>query len=318
MKIVLATDGSSNADATIDVMLYRPWPADTQVKVISVVERTPSLVSKLFLKLGSLAAQAEKAWLEDIQEFVDKTVERLKPKFGADKVTGELVDGDPKEKICEFAKKWGADLIIIGAYSQKDVPMYLMGSVTDAVTSHAPCSVSVLRSISGDTAEKELQHNQPLEEDKYLLPVDDSSYSEAMVASVLSRPWPAKSYFSIVNVVEPVNIGGYKRLSQVNPKELAAVTSQELQERKENARLLVEKFGSKFQEKFPDCKVLMEVFEGTPREKILDIAREWPADLVILGSRGLNKVEELKLGAVSRVVLFYAPCSVEIFHPKTK
>ncbi len=59
MKIVLATDGSSNADATIDVMLYRPWPADTQVKVISVVERTPSLVSKLFLKLGSLAAQAE-------------------------------------------------------------------------------------------------------------------------------------------------------------------------------------------------------------------------------------------------------------------
>lgn len=316
MKIVFATDGSSNADAAIDVMLYRPWPDNAQVKVISCVERTPPLVSKIFLKLGSLAAQAEKAWLEDIQEIVDKTVERLKTKFP--KVSGELVDGDPKDKICEFAKRWGADLIIMGTYSQKDVPMYVMGSVTDAVTSHAPCSVSVLRSISADTAEKELEFNQPIDEDKYLLPVDDSSYSEAMVASVLSRPWPKNAYFSIVHVVEPVNIGGFKRLSQVNPKQMEDVTKQELDERKQAGKALVERIGKRFKEKFPDAKVLTEVFEGNIREKILEVSRDWPADLVILGSRGLNKFDELKLGAVSRVVLFYAPCSVEIFHPKAQ
>lgn len=318
MKIVLATDGSSNADAAVDVMLFRPWPAGAQVKVISVVERTPPLISRIFLKLGSLAAQAEKAWLQDIEDFVDKTVERLKPKFGNDNVSGELVDGDPREKICEFARKWGADLILMGSYARSDNPQFLMGSVTDAVTSSAPCSVSVLRSVSAEAAEKELKHNQPIDEDKYLIPIDDSSYSDAMLSSVLSRPWPPGAYFSIIHVVEPVNIGGYKRLSQLNPKQIEDVTTEELREQKDRGRLLVEKAGKRFQEKFPDCKVLTEVFEGTPREKILEIATEWPADLVILGSRGLNKIEELKLAAVSRVVLFYAPCSVEIFHPKTK
>jgi nucleotide-binding universal stress UspA family protein len=49
---------------------------------------------------------------------------------------------------------------------------------------------------------------------------------------------------------------------------------------------------------------------GDPGRVICDLARNWEADLIIVGRRGRSGLSELFLGSVSNYVLHHAPCSV--------
>jgi nucleotide-binding universal stress UspA family protein len=49
-----------------------------------------------------------------------------------------------------------------------------------------------------------------------------------------------------------------------------------------------------------------------PRHAIVDCAREWGADLIILGSHGRRGLDRLLLGSVAESVVRHAPCSVEV------
>jgi len=62
------------------------------------------------------------------------------------KTTGEVLSGYPKAKIVDEAKKWGADLVVVGSHGRRGVERILLGSVSEAVALHADCSVEVIRS----------------------------------------------------------------------------------------------------------------------------------------------------------------------------
>jgi universal stress protein A len=57
----------------------------------------------------------------------------------------ELLEGHPVEKLCEFARKWRADLLVISTQGRSQVRDVLMGSVAERVVRHAPCPVLVVR-----------------------------------------------------------------------------------------------------------------------------------------------------------------------------
>ena len=54
-----------------------------------------------------------------------------------------------------------------------------------------------------------------------------------------------------------------------------------------------------------------QVREGDPRRVIVDEAKEWPADLIILGARD-NALERWLIGSVAQTVVAHAHCSVEV------
>ena len=54
--------------------------------------------------------------------------------------------GDPGMSICELANTWSADLILVGSRGLKGFKEMFLGSVSNYVTHHAPCSVLILRS----------------------------------------------------------------------------------------------------------------------------------------------------------------------------
>jgi nucleotide-binding universal stress UspA family protein len=60
-------------------------------------------------------------------------------------VTTEVLTGSPKRIIVEEAETWGADLIVVGSHGYRGWERLLLGSVSQAVVSHADCSVEVVR-----------------------------------------------------------------------------------------------------------------------------------------------------------------------------
>jgi nucleotide-binding universal stress UspA family protein len=56
--------------------------------------------------------------------------------------------------------------------------------------------------------------------------------------------------------------------------------------------------------------------EGNPATEIVDEAKEWRADLIIVGSHGYTGFKRLVLGSVAQSVVGHAPCSVEVVRRK--
>jgi nucleotide-binding universal stress UspA family protein len=60
-------------------------------------------------------------------------------------VTTAIETGNPKVVVIDDAVTWHADLIVLGSHGRKGLDRFLMGSVSEAVTRHAPCSVQIVR-----------------------------------------------------------------------------------------------------------------------------------------------------------------------------
>jgi nucleotide-binding universal stress UspA family protein len=60
------------------------------------------------------------------------------------------------------------------------------------------------------------------------------------------------------------------------------------------------------------------VRRGDAGKVIIEVAKEWDADLIVVGAHGLTGLETLIMGNVAKQVVDHAPCSVEVVRPKRK
>ncbi|MEO1800539.1 MAG: universal stress protein [Cyanobacteria bacterium J06629_2] len=86
-------------------------------------------------------------WLEYEQQSLDY-LRSLTKKAIAAGVAAEYtqLNGLPGQIICEIANHWSADLIVVGSRGLKGLNEIFLGSVSNYVTHHAPCSVLIMRS----------------------------------------------------------------------------------------------------------------------------------------------------------------------------
>jgi len=143
MRILLAVDGSKYSDAAAEAVMAQAQPAHSEVRVLHVVE-SPSLLATR--EMGGYGSALDKAWeaeREQAEALVEKTAELLRAK--GLKATPVVEEGDPKSKILDAAKKWRAELIVLGSHGRKGLQHFLIGSVSEAVARHADCSVEVVR-----------------------------------------------------------------------------------------------------------------------------------------------------------------------------
>lgn len=85
--------------------------------------------------------------LEEYKQLNINFLRNLTTKANEAGVTTEYTQkiGNPGRKICELATTWEADLILVGSRGLKGIKEMFLGSVSNYVTHHAPCSVLIVR-----------------------------------------------------------------------------------------------------------------------------------------------------------------------------
>jgi nucleotide-binding universal stress UspA family protein len=63
--------------------------------------------------------------------------------------TAEVPRGDPRDMLVAFARDRAADLVVVGSHGKGRLERLLLGSVTNYVVAHAPCSVLVVKTRDG-------------------------------------------------------------------------------------------------------------------------------------------------------------------------
>ncbi len=84
------------------------------------------------LKVWEEFKQGKKNWLGSLCESA--TSSGVKAEFN-------LSIGEPSKKICDISRSWNAELIVIGRRGRRGLTEMFLGSVSNYVVHHAPCSV---------------------------------------------------------------------------------------------------------------------------------------------------------------------------------
>src|SRR5687768_16706935 len=146
MRVLLATDGSPCSDAAVEEAARRPWPDDTQVRVVSVVEPPAPLIAEPYMVAVGYFEETEKALRQQASGAVERAAARLRAQPHTPlQVSTQVLTGSPKRTLVEEAEEWGADLIVVGSHGYKSWERMLLGSVSQAVAAHARCSVLIVR-----------------------------------------------------------------------------------------------------------------------------------------------------------------------------
>ena len=147
MKILVAVDGSSYSDAALDEVAQRPWPKPSEILVVTAYEFPISATPEVWALPPDYYEQLERAVREHADSIIDTAVAKLKKAVPAEvNVKGKAIPGSPKRVIADEAAEWKADLIVVGSHGYPAWERLLLGSVSQAVVSHAKCSVEVVRS----------------------------------------------------------------------------------------------------------------------------------------------------------------------------
>jgi nucleotide-binding universal stress UspA family protein len=135
---------------------------------------------------------------------------------------------------------------------------------------------------------------------KILLAIDDSKFSEAAVLAVIARHKLQGLEVRVFHAAEPPTLFTAPEMAEYIPPEESA----------EEAKALVAKAAGALRS--AGVNVATAIVQGDPKSVILDDAKAWGADLIVLGSHGRKGLEQFLVGSVSAAVLRHAHCSVEI------
>lgn len=141
-RVLVATDGSESSAHALESVASLPWPAQTDVTVMSVLETTIPLADP-----GYLPANLMDAVFEENKRLAQQALDDAKTLFDARHITAsfKLVEGTPKTAILETAKSLHTDLIVVGSHGRRGLQRVLLGSVSETVALHAGCSVLIVR-----------------------------------------------------------------------------------------------------------------------------------------------------------------------------
>jgi nucleotide-binding universal stress UspA family protein len=142
-SIVLGTDGSDTANQAVRQAVDLAKSLGAALELVSAYEPVPAQR----LQQERRDAPEDLQWAINPREDVDATLEAAAAVAREAGVTVNTYarQGDPADAILDVAEEREADLIVVGNKGMTGAKRFLLGSVPNKVSHHAPCSVLIIR-----------------------------------------------------------------------------------------------------------------------------------------------------------------------------
>jgi nucleotide-binding universal stress UspA family protein len=142
-SIVVGTDGSETATEAVKQAVELAAATKAKVELVSAYEP----VSNTRLREEATQVPGDMQWAVNPREDVDATLAEAQEMAANAGVEVQIFarQGDPADAILDVAEETKADLIIVGNKGMTGARRFLLGSVPNKVSHHAPCSVLIIR-----------------------------------------------------------------------------------------------------------------------------------------------------------------------------
>ena len=287
MRALIAADGSAGAADAVALAQSVAWPADSNLRIVSVVE-PGAWIPPLPLVPMTAAPVLE----PDLVAYFEAQQADLVARFAPVPAEAAILRGRPASAIIDDARAFAADIIIVGSRGHGAIASLLLGSVSAEVVDHAPCPVLVARRAGMG---------------QLVLATDDSR--SARVAEDMLLNWPIFdglpiSVVSVADAVRPWTSG----ISPTFQRQAMDAYADDLHDATKTAERVASAAATRLRAAGRPADA--SVRRGDPAAEIIAFAEERRADLIVLGSRGRSALAEIVLGSVARNVLAGTDASV--------
>lgn len=302
MKILIAYDGSTCADDALTDLPRAGLPQQAEALIISVAEvflppqtERPAQVPPAVRHAWAAARQA----VEQARTVALQAQTRVQALFPAWTVQVEACADSPSWGVIKRADIWQPDLLVVGSHGRSVLGRLMLGSVSYNIVTQARCSVRVgrrpLRASDGPV--------------HLVIGVDGSPDARAAVRAMAARTWPDGSTVNLVAILDA-------RLSTAlapSPPLLEEWMGAHDGEAQTWVYTMLDTFKAPLQA--AGLTVTTVVQEGDPKWLLPALAERQQADCLVVGARGLSRVDRFLLGSVSAAAAARAHCSVEVIRP---
>jgi nucleotide-binding universal stress UspA family protein len=290
--VLIATDGSEGSATAVALAASIPWPKETTLGVVAVVALAAEIIGLPYIPVvPSKSAEVERAELRRAQEVTRRAVDALRAAGHAAQC--KVMRGRAAEVIISLAKRYNADLIVLGRRGLGTFQAAFVGSVSAEVVDRAQCPVLIART----------DHVGPT-----IVADDGSPQAEAARSYLVPRPHLIGRSARLVGVVPVPTLwpDGLVPLDARTMDILAAAYSA--------ARSALESLlrGDAADLAAAGVDVTTEVREGAAAQELSAAAQELGAGLIVAGSHRRRGLRRFALGSVSRSVLHASHASVLI------
>ena len=148
MKILFATDGAKQSEAAIDMLKHFRLGEGDVIKVISVIDMAVPMAVDIYGGYLPDTTEFEKTARENATKILDSAADEIRNYFIDPplNVETEVLFGSPESRIVEAADEFKPNLVVVGSHGYNTWERLILGSVSDSVVHHVPCSVLIVRS----------------------------------------------------------------------------------------------------------------------------------------------------------------------------
>jgi nucleotide-binding universal stress UspA family protein len=142
-SIVVGTDGSETANEAVRQATELAKSVGASVYLVSAFEP----VGNQRLREERQQVPEDMSWMVNEREDVNATLKDAEEQIKEQGINVQTFarQGDPADAILDVAEEQNADLIIVGNKGMSGAKRFLLGSVPNKVSHHAPCSVMIIR-----------------------------------------------------------------------------------------------------------------------------------------------------------------------------
>jgi len=140
-SIVVAIDGSPNSEEALAAAVDLAGRYGSELTIVTVAPLVPVYMPSGNTYLGPTIAHVDTA---QYRELVDAAVKQAQ-EGGVTAVTGVCLEGVVVDEILAFLDSHSTDLVVVGSRGLSAAKRLLIGSVSSALVTHAPCPVLVVR-----------------------------------------------------------------------------------------------------------------------------------------------------------------------------